>query len=56
MTKLVKVLSLVLALTMLCGVAFAEAPQLAADAQPEEVDVEAYEETSSEVYDLVLRE
>ena len=56
MTKLVKVLSLVLALTMLCGVAFAEAPQLAADAQPEEVDVEAYEETSSEVYELVLSE
>ncbi|QUC66981.1 ABC transporter substrate-binding protein [Aristaeella hokkaidonensis] len=56
MTKLVKVLSLVLALTMLCGVAFAEAPQLAADAQPEEVDVEAYEETSSEIYELVLSE
>ena len=56
MTKLVKVLSLVLALTLLCGVAFAEAPQLAADAQPEEVDVEAYEEASSEVYELVLSE
>ena len=56
MTKLAKILSLVLALTMLCSVAFAEAPQLAADAQPEEIDVEAYEETSSEVYDLVLSE
>ena len=55
MTKLAKILSLVLALTMLCGVAFAEGSQLAAEAQTE-VDVEAYEEESSRVYDLVLGE
>ena len=55
MNKLAKVLSLVLALTMLCGVALGEGTQLAVDAQTE-VDVEAYEETSSEVYDLVLSE
>ena len=55
MTKFAKILSLVLALTMLCGAAFAEAPQLAAEAQAE-VDVEAYEEESSKVYDLVLSE
>ena len=35
MTKFAKILSLVLALTMLCGAAFAEAPQLAAEAQTE---------------------
>ena len=55
MTKFAKILSLVLALTMLCGMAFAEGTQLAAEAQTE-VDVEAYEETSSQVYDLVLKE
>ena len=55
MTKLVKILSLVLALTMLCGMAMAEGTQLAAEAQTE-VDVEAYEEESSRVYDLVLGE
>ena len=55
MTKFAKILSLVLALTMLCGAAFAEAPQLAAEAQAE-VDVEAYEEESSKVYDIVLSE
>lgn len=55
MTKMVKILSLVLALTMLCSVAFAEGTQLAVEAQTE-VDVEAYEEISSEVYDLVLSE
>ena len=55
MTKFAKILSLVLALTMLCGAAFAEAPQLAAEAQTE-VDIEAYEEESSKVYDLVLGE
>ena len=53
MTKFAKILSLVLALTMLCGMALGEGTQLAAEAQTE-VDVEAYEETSSEVYDLVL--
>ena len=35
MTKFAKILSLALALAMLCSVAFAEAPQLAADAQAE---------------------
>ena len=55
MTKFAKILSLVLALTMLCGMAFAEGTQLAAEAQTE-VDIEAYEETSSQVYDLVLKE
>ncbi len=48
-----KVLSLVLALSMLCGVAMGEGAQLAAEAQTE-VDTEAYEAASTEIYDAVL--
>ena len=55
MTKLAKILSLVLALTMLAGVALGEGAQLAAEAQTE-VDMDAYEATSAEVYELVLGE
>ena len=55
MTKFAKILSLALALAMLCSVAFAEAPQLAADAQAE-VDAEAYENASTEIYNAVLGE
>ena len=53
MKKLAKILSLVLALSMLCSAALGEGVQLAADAQTE-VDMEAYEATSTEVYDAVL--
>ncbi len=53
MNKLAKILSLVLALTMLCSVSLGETAQLAADAQTE-VDVEAYEAASTEVYNAVL--
>ena len=53
MTKFAKLLSLLLALTMLCGVALGEGAQLAAEAQTE-VDMEAYEATSTEVYNAVL--
>ena len=53
MSKLAKILSLALALTMLAGVALGEGSQLAAEAQTE-VDTEAYEVTSAEVYQAVL--
>ena len=48
-----KLLSLVIALTMLCGVATGEEPQLAAAAQTE-VDNDAYEAASTEIYNAVL--
>ena len=48
-----KLLSLVIALTMLCGVAMGEEPQLAAAAQTE-VDNDAYEAASTEIYNAVL--
>ncbi|MBQ9264468.1 MAG: peptide ABC transporter substrate-binding protein [Clostridia bacterium] len=53
MKKFSKILSLVLALCMLCSVALGESVQLAADAQTE-VDTEAYEAASTEVYNAVL--
>ena len=53
MKKLAKILSLVLALAMLCSVALAEDTQLAAEAQTE-VDVEAYDALSTEIYNAVL--
>ena len=55
MKKLAKILSLVLALAMLCSVALAENPQLAAEAQTE-VDVEAYDAQSTEIYEAALGE
>ena len=53
MKTLAKILSLALALTMLCGVALGEGAQLAAEAQTE-VDMEAYEAASTEIYDAIL--
>ncbi len=55
MKHFAKILSLVLALSMLCSVALGEGAQLAAEAQTE-VDMEAYEAASTEIYDAVLGE
>ncbi len=55
MIKLAKVLSLVLALTMLCGIAFAEGDTLAVDAY-KDYDPTNYYDDSAALYEAVLGE
>ena len=55
MIKLAKVLSLVLALTMLCGIAFAEGDTLAVDAY-KDYDPTNYYDESAALYEAVLGE